>query len=50
MLRKVIKPILIFPLVLGINFITVLSSEAKDYIDDVLEEKVNNTLITYFIS
>ena len=34
MFRKVIKPFLFFPLALCINSTNVLSSEAKDYIDN----------------
>ena len=45
MLRKVIKPILFLPLALFINTINTPSSKAKDYIDEVLEEKLNKPLI-----
>ena len=47
MLRRVIKPILFLPLALSINSINVLSSETKNYIDNVLEEKANITFVDY---
>jgi len=47
MLRRVIKPILFLPLALCINSINVLSSETKNYIDNVLEEKPNITFVDY---
>jgi len=47
MLRKVINPFLLFPLTLSMNTFNVLSSETKNYIDDVLEEKSNITFIDY---
>jgi len=47
MLRRVIKPILFLPLALSINPINVLSSETKNYIDNVLEEKANITFVDY---
>ena len=47
MLRRVINPILLLPLALCINSINVLSSETKNYIDDVLEEKSDNPFISY---
>ena len=47
MLRRVINPILLLPLALCINSINVLSSETKNYIDNILEEKSNNTFISY---
>jgi len=47
MLRKVIKPILFLPLALSINSVNVLSSETKNYIDNVLEEKANITFVDY---
>jgi outer membrane protein TolC len=47
MLRRVINPILFLPLALSINSINVLSSETKNYIDNVLEEKPNITFIDY---
>ena len=47
MLRKVINPILFLPIALCINSLNVLSSEKKDYIDEVLEEKLNLPYINY---
>ena len=47
MLRKVIQPILFLPLSLSINSINVLSSETKNYIDNVLEEKPNISFVDY---
>ncbi len=47
MLRRVINPILFLPLALCINSINVLSSETKNYTDNVLEEKSNNPFISY---
>jgi len=47
MLRRVIKPILFLQLALSINSINVLSSETKNYIDNVLEEKANITFVDY---
>ena len=47
MLRRVINPILLLPLALCINSINVLSSETKNYIDDILEEKSNKPFISY---
>ena len=47
MLRRVINPILFLPLALYINSINVLSSETKNYIDNVLEEKSNNPFVSY---
>ena len=47
MLRKVIKPILFLPITLCINPFNTPSNEAKDYIDEVLEEKINKPLINY---
>jgi len=47
MLRRVINPFLFLPLALSINSINVLSSETKNYIDNVLEEKSNITFIDY---
>jgi len=47
MLRRVINPILFLPLALSINSVNVLSSETKNYIDNVLEEKPNITFIDY---
>ena len=47
MLRRVINPILFLQLALSINSVNVLSSETKNYIDNVLEEKPNITFIDY---
>ena len=47
MLRRVINPILLLPLALSINSINVLSSETKNYIDNVLEEKSNISFVDY---
>ncbi len=47
MLRRVINPFLLFPLTLSMNTFNVLSSETKNYIDDVLEEKSNITFVDY---
>jgi len=47
MLRRVINPTLLFPLALCINSVNVLSSETKNYIDNVLEEKSNIPFISY---
>ncbi len=47
MLRRVINPFLFLPLALSINSINVLSSETKNYIDNVLEEKSNITFVDY---
>ncbi len=47
MLRRVINPILLLPLALSINSVNVLSSETKNYIDNVLKEKPNITFIDY---
>ena len=47
MLRRVINPILLFPLTLSINTVNVISSETKNYIDNVLEEKSNITFVDY---
>jgi len=47
MLRRVINPILFLPLALSINSINVLSSETKNYIDNVLKEKSNITFVEY---
>ena len=47
MLRRVINPILFLPLALSINSINALSSETKNFIDNVLEEKPNITFIDY---
>ena len=47
MLRRVINPFLLLPLTLGMNSFNVLSSETKNYIDNVLEEKSNITFVDY---
>jgi len=47
MLRRIINPILLLPLTLSFNTVNVLSSETKNYIDNVLEEKLNITFIDY---
>ena len=47
MLRIIINPILLLPLALCINSLSVLSSETKNYIDNVLEEKSNITFVDY---
>ena len=47
MLRRVINPFLLLPLTLSMNTFNVLSSEIKNYIDNVLEEKSNVTFIDY---
>ncbi len=47
MLRRVINPFLLLPLTLSINSISGLSSETKNYIDNILEEKSNITFIDY---
>ena len=47
MLRRIIYPILFLPLALSINSTNVLSSETKNYIDNVLAEKSNNPFISY---
>jgi len=45
--RRVINPFLCLPLALSINSINVLSSETKNYIDNILEEKSNITFVDY---
>ena len=47
MFRRVIKPILFLPLALSINSVNVQSSETKDFIDNVLEEKSNIIFVDY---
>ena len=47
MLRRVINPFLFLPLTLSFNTVKVLSSEAKNYIDNVLEEKSYITFVDY---
>ena len=45
MLRRVINPILLLPIALCINSLNVLSSETKNFIDEVLEEELNKPFI-----
>ena len=47
MLRRVINPILFLPLTFCINSINVHSSETKNNINKVLEQKTNNSFINY---
>ena len=47
MSRRLINYILLLPLAICINSLSVLSSETKDYIDNVLEEKSNKFFISY---
>ena len=47
MLRRVINPILLLPLTLSFNTVNIQSSERKNYIDNVLEEKSNITFVDY---
>ena len=47
MLRRVINPFLLLPLTLSMNPFNVLSSERKNYIDNVLEEKSNISFDSY---
>ena len=47
MLRRIINPIIFVPLTICFNSLNVLSSETKNYIDKVLEEKANKTFISY---
>ena len=47
MLRKVINPILFLPIVLFINPLDTISSETQTRKDKILEEKANNTSISY---
>jgi len=47
MLRRVINPFLLLPFTLSMNTFSVLSSETKNYIDNVLEEKSNITFVDY---
>ena len=47
MFRRVIKPILLLPLALCLNSVNILSSETKNYIDNVLEEKSSNSFVSY---
>ena len=50
MLRRVINPILILPIALCINSVNVLSSETKNFIDEVLEEEFYKPYINYQLS
>ena len=45
--RRVINPILFFPLALSVYSINSLAGETTNYIDNVLEEKVNRPFISY---
>ena len=47
MLKKVINPTLFLPLALFINTLEVLPNEKKDFIDKIIEEKSNNTYVSY---
>ena len=47
MLRRVINPALLLPIALCINSVNVLSSETKNFIDEVLEEELNKPYINY---
>ena len=47
MFRKVINPVLFLPIALFLNPINVLSSETKNNIDKILEEKSNKLFISY---
>ena len=47
MLRRIINPFLLLPLTLSMNTFNVLTSETKNYIDNVLEEKSNITFVDY---
>ena len=47
MIRRVINRFLFLTFALSINSINVLSSETKNYIDNVLEEKSNITFVDY---
>ena len=47
MLRRLVNPILVLPLALCFNSVNVLSSETKNYIDDVLEKELNKNYIYY---
>ena len=47
MLKKVISSILFLPLTIFINSLEVLSSQKKDFIDKVIEEKSNKSFISY---
>ena len=47
MFKRAINHTLVLPLALCINSISILSSETNDYIDNVLEEKANQTFLSY---
>jgi len=47
MLRKVINPILFLPIAFSLNSINVLSSETKDYIENLSEQKPGKPSIRY---
>ena len=47
MLRRIINPTLFLPLALIINSLNILSSEAENYIDNVLKEKSTSTFVSY---
>jgi outer membrane protein TolC len=47
MLRRVINPFLLLPLTISMNTFNALSSEIKNNIDNVLEEKSNITFVDY---
>jgi len=47
MLRRVINPFLFLPIALSINSINVLSSETKNYIDNILNEEANTHFINH---
>ncbi len=47
MLRRVINPFLLLPLTLSMNTFYVLSSETKNNIDNILEEKSNIAFVDY---
>ena len=47
MLRRIINPSLLLPLSLSFTTVNVISSETKNVIDNVLEEKSNTTLVDY---
>ena len=47
MLRRVINPFLLLPLTLSMNTFNVLSSETRNYIDNIIEETSNITLVDY---
>ena len=47
MLRRVINPFILLPLTISMNTFNALSSEIKNNIDNVLEEKSNITFVDY---